>query len=87
MITPLVTSIVVLIIGLSLIKEGLVSMGGGYGTRQFSSPQNLLLSTTVLLLIIVFNRLSVLWVRSSAAMLAPSLLVVGYRVAVGAWVT
>lgn len=81
MITPLVTGIVVLIIGLSLIREGLVSMGGGYAAMaqgNFASPQNLLLSFTVLLLIIVFNRLPVLWVRSSAVMLA---LIAGYAVA------
>ncbi len=30
LITPLVTGIVVLLIGLTLIKEGLISMGGGY---------------------------------------------------------
>ena len=31
LITPLVTGIVVLLIGLTLIKVGLVSMGGGFG--------------------------------------------------------
>ncbi|AQS40902.1 MAG: Uracil-xanthine permease [Candidatus Tokpelaia hoelldobleri] len=78
MITPLVTGIVVLIIGLSLIREGLISMGGGYRaleTGTFASPQNLALSLTVLGLIIFFNRLSIRWIRSSAIMLA---LLAGY---------
>lgn len=34
LITPLVTGIVVLLIGLTLIKEGLISMGGGYQAMQ-----------------------------------------------------
>lgn len=34
LITPLVTGIVVLLIGLTLIKEGLISMGGGYGAME-----------------------------------------------------
>jgi len=81
MVTPLVTGIVVLIIGLSLIKEGVISMGGGYAAMaqgSFASPQNLLLSFTVLLLIIVFNRLPYAWVRSTAVMLA---LIAGYSLA------
>ncbi|WP_182417671.1 nucleobase:cation symporter-2 family protein [Bartonella sp. HY038] len=81
MVTPLVTGIVVLIIGLSLIKEGLISMGGGYAAMKngtFASPDNLILSLTVFILIIIFNRMNYIWLRSSAIMLA---LVVGYILA------
>ncbi|WP_049105131.1 solute carrier family 23 protein, partial [Burkholderia cenocepacia] len=44
LITPLVTGIVVLLIGLTLIKVGLISMGGGYGAMAkgtFASAENL----------------------------------------------
>lgn len=81
MVSPLVTGIVVLIIGLSLVKEGLISMGGGHAALaqgNFASPRNLLLSLTVLFLIIVLNRLPFLWIRSSAILLA---LLGGYGVA------
>jgi xanthine permease XanP len=72
-ITPLVTGIVVLMIGLTLIKVGLVSMGGGFGAMQsgtFANGENLLLSGTVLGLIIVLNRIPVVWVRSAAIIIA-----------------
>ena len=45
LITPLVTGVVVLLIGLTLIKEGLVSMGGGYyamQTKTFANADNLM---------------------------------------------
>ncbi|MFC6444477.1 nucleobase:cation symporter-2 family protein [Shinella zoogloeoides] len=72
-ITPLVTGIVVLMIGLTLIKVGLISMGGGFGAMQsgtFANGENLLLSGTVLGLIIVLNRIPVVWVRSAAIIIA-----------------
>ena len=82
MITPLVTGIVVLLIGLTLIKEGLISMGGGYASLgekgSFASLQNLALSCTVFALIILLNRVTITWVRSSAIILA---LAVGYAMA------
>lgn len=80
-ITPLVTGIIVLIIGLSLIKEGLVSMGGGYSAMSngsFASPQNLILSLSVFILIIIFNRTNYVWLRSSAIIIA---LIIGYILA------
>ena len=83
LISPLVTGIVVLLIGLTLIKVGLISMGGGYsamGNGTFASGENLLLSGLVLGTIIVLNRVPVVWVRSTALVLA---LALGYAVA--AW--
>ncbi|MCQ4632207.1 xanthine permease XanP [Shinella sp. BE166] len=83
LITPLVTGIVVLMIGLTLIKVGLISMGGGFGAMKsgtFANGENLLLSGTVLALIIGLNRIQVVWVRSSAIIIA---LGVGYALA--AW--
>ncbi|WP_414448732.1 uracil-xanthine permease family protein [Burkholderia sp. 22PA0099] len=81
LITPLVTGIVVLLIGLTLIKVGLISMGGGYGAMAkgtFASVQNLTLSCLVLGTIVVLNRVPVAWVRSTALVIA---LAIGYLAA------
>lgn len=66
LITPLVTGIVVLLIGLTLIKEGLISMGGGYqamNDKTFANADNLIMSCTVLALIILLNRVRITWVK------------------------
>ena len=81
LITPLVTGIVVLLIGLTLIKEGLISMGGGYqamSNNTFANADNLIMSCTVLALIIILNRIRITWVKSSAILIA---LIVGYVLA------
>ncbi|TQK11970.1 xanthine permease XanP [Herbaspirillum sp. SJZ107] len=81
MITPLVTGIVVLMIGLTLIKVGLISMGGGYAAMangSFANGQNLMLSGVVLAIIVVLNRVRVVWLRSAAIVIA---LAVGYALA------
>lgn len=81
LITPLVTGIVVLLIGLTLIKEGLISMGGGYqamGDKTFANADNLIMSCTVLAIIIILNRVRITWVKSSAILIA---LVIGYILA------
>ena len=83
MITPLVTGIVVLMIGLTLIKVGLISMGGGFAAMSngsFANGENLLLSGVVLAIIVILNRIPVVWLRSSAIVIA---LAVGYGLA--AW--
>lgn len=83
LITPLVTGIVVLMIGLTLIKVGLISMGGGYralADGSFANGENLLLSSLVLGLIVALNRVPVVPIRSAAIVIA---LVAGYALA--AW--
>ncbi len=68
-ITPLVSGIVVMIIGLSLIQVGLTSIGGGFAAmndHSFGAPKNLLLAGAVLLVIILLNRQKILtcgWLR------------------------
>ena len=60
-ITPLVSGIVVTLIGISLIKVGMISCGGGTGAIEdgtFGSFQNLGIATLVLVLIVLFNRSS-----------------------------
>ncbi|MCH4246445.1 MAG: purine permease [Acinetobacter populi] len=81
LITPLVTGIVVLLIGLTLIKEGLISMGGGYaalGDGSFANSDNIIMSCSVLAIIILLNRISIIWIKSSAILIA---LVIGYILA------
>lgn len=69
-ITPLVSGIVVTLIGLTLIQVGLVSMGGGYaamGDGTFGSLDKLALAGTVLGLIVILNRSKThtfAWLRS-----------------------
>lgn len=58
-ITPLVSGVVVMIIGLSLIQVGLTSIGGGHSAitdNTFGSPDYLLLAGIVLAVIILLNR-------------------------------
>ncbi|QRN34228.1 nucleobase:cation symporter-2 family protein [Pectobacterium brasiliense] len=81
-ITPLVSGIVVMIIGLSLIQVGLTSIGGGYaamGNNTFGSPKNLLLAGVVLLVIILLNRQRNPYLRVASLVIA---MAVGY---LGAW--
>jgi xanthine permease XanP len=81
MITPLVTGIVVLMIGLTLVKVGLISMGGGFAAMSngsFANGENLLLSGVVLAIIVILNRIRVVWLRSSAIVIA---LAIGYALA------
>lgn len=72
-ISPLVSGIVVTLIGLTLIKIGLTSVGGGYGAMadgSFGSLQNLLLAGTVLAIIVVMNCISNSYIRLSAILVA-----------------
>ena len=80
-ITPLVSGIVVTLIGLSLIKVGIVSCGGGYGAMSngtFGSMENLGLAALVLVSILIFNRSSNRYLRMSSIVIG---LVIGYAVA------
>lgn len=81
LISPLVTGIVVLMIGLTLIKVGLISMGGGFtamANGTFANGDNLLLSGVVLAIIVLLNRIPVVWMRSCAIVIA---LAAGYALA------
>jgi xanthine permease XanP len=79
-ITPLVTGTVVTIIGLSLIKVGVVSMGGGFaakGNDTFGSSQNLFISGITLLTIIILNATKNRYLRMGSIVIG---LVVGYGI-------
>lgn len=80
-ITPLVSGIVVLLIGLSLIKVGVVACGGGYGAMeegQFGSLENVGVAAAVLLSVLFFNRCRNKYLRMSSIVLG---LCVGYALA------
>lgn len=64
--TPLVTGIVITTIGLSLIKVAMTDMAGGFGSSDFGSPENLVLSGSVLLIIVALSSTSNPWLRLSA---------------------
>lgn len=65
-ITPLVTGIVITLIGVSLIKVGVTDLGGGFNAPDFGAPVNLALGAFVLAVIIALNRSTTPWVRLSA---------------------
>lgn len=80
-ITPLVSGVVVMIIGLSLIQVGLTSIGGGYAAinnHTFGSPANLLLAGAVLVVIIALNRQRNPYLRVASLVIA---MAVGYLLA------
>ena len=80
-ITPLVSGIVVTLIGLSLIKVGVVSCGGGYAAMDngtFGSLQNVGVAAIVLLSVLFFNRCKNKYLRMSSIVLG---LCIGYAVA------
>lgn len=77
-ITPLVTGIVITIIGVSLIKVGMTDLAGGVNAKDFGSPANLGLGMGVLLIIILLNRSRNPWLRLSSIVLG---LAAGFLVA------
>lgn len=80
-ITPLVSGIVVLLIGLSLIKVGVVSCGGGFGAMDkgtFGSFENLSVAGAVFLSVLFFNRSKNKYLRMSSIVLG---LCIGYILA------
>ncbi|MEM6518026.1 MAG: nucleobase:cation symporter-2 family protein [Cyanobacteria bacterium P01_D01_bin.71] len=80
-ITPLVTGIVVTLIGLTLINVGITSVGGGFPARDagtFGSLANLGVAALVLLIILILNSTTSSLLRMSSIVIG---LVVGYLVA------
>lgn len=65
--TNLVLGVVVLSIGLTLIPIGIAQFGGG--NKNFGAPENLLIGTFVLVVILACNQCRRVMVRSSAVLL------------------
>ena len=81
-ITPLISGIVVTLIGMSLIKVGITACGGGaiaQADGTFGSLRHVGLAALVLVLIIFFNRSGNRYLRMSSIVIG---LVIGY---VAAW--
>ncbi len=79
-VTPLVSGIVVTLIGMSLIKVGISACGGGEAakaTGTFGSIENVGIAALVLVLIVFFNRSSNRYLRMGSIVIG---LVVGYAV-------
>jgi xanthine permease XanP len=82
-ITPIVTGTVVTIIGLSLIKVGVTSMGGGVPSKfsdppTFGSLNNLIVSIITLLVIVILNATANRYLRMASIVIG---LAVGYLLA------
>lgn len=80
-ITPLVSGIVVLLIGLSLIKVEIISCGGGNAAMSdgtFGNWQNLSIAALVLVSVLFFNKSKNKYIRMSSIVLG---LLVGYALA------
>ena len=82
-ITPLVSGIVVLLIGMNLILVGIRDAGGGAWLLAnkpdlYANPQNLIMAGVVLVAIVIFNRTRSKWLRMGSIFLG---MLVGYIVA------
>lgn len=80
-ITPVVSGTVVMIIGLGLIRTGIVSLAGGAIAQQngtFGSVQNLLLGGGVLLMVVILTTSNNRFLRMGAIAIG---LIIGYIVA------
>lgn len=80
-ITPLVSGVVVTLIGLSLIKVGVIACGGGFAAKEngtFGSYENLGLAAIVIVSILFFNRSSNRYLRMSSIVIG---LIIGFIVA------
>lgn len=77
-ITPIVTGIVITIIGMYLIKVGMTDLAGGFGAEDLGSANNLIVGGSVLLTIIFMHRIKNPMIRLSSILIG---MVVGYFVA------
>jgi len=81
-ITPLVTGVVVTLIGLTLVEVGITSLGGGFEAKHdgsFGSPGNLGLAVIVIALIVGLNGSRREWLRTMSVIAG---LAGGYVVAI-----
>lgn len=75
---PLITGIVLLAIGLSLVGTGMKYFAGGVGAPDFGSAQNLLLGSSVLIIVLIFKHFTKGLTSMSAVLIA---LIFGYIIA------
>lgn len=76
---PIVTSLVVISIGLSLLPVGINYFAGGAGSPEFGDPKHLLVGTIVMLVIIIVQNYTKGFMKTSAILIG---IIVGYIVAI-----
>jgi xanthine permease len=76
---PLITGIVLISIGLSLVATGMKYFAGGAGSADFGSGKNLMLGTIVLLIVLGVKHFTKGLVSQSAILIA---LIIGYFIAI-----
>lgn len=79
LIAPIVSASVVTAIGFSLLSVGASSFGGGSGSEDFGSVENLLLGTITLICCLLFNALAKSYWKQLSVLFG---LVVGYIIAI-----
>lgn len=77
---PIVTSLVIISIGLSLLPVGINYFGGGAGSEAFGDPKHLLVGTIVIVVIILLKQFTTGFWSVSSILIG---IVVGYIVAIG----
>lgn len=76
---PVVTSLVIISIGLSLLPVGIKYFGGGAGSEDFGSWQHLLVGTVVILVIIVLKQFKKSFLSTASILIG---IIVGYILAI-----
>lgn len=76
---PVVTSLVIVSIGLSLLPVGVKYFGGGAGTEDFGSWQHLLVGTIVILVIIILKQFKGSFLSTASILIG---IVIGYIVSI-----
>lgn len=76
---PLVTGVVLIAIGMSLMPVGINYFAGGTGAKDFGSPQNLFLGFTVMVIVVLLQRFGKGIFNLSSMLIA---LIIGYLIAI-----
>lgn len=76
---PIVTSLVVISIGLSLLPVGVKYFAGGAGAADFGSPKHLIVGSVVILVIIILQNFTKGFIKTSAILIG---IIVGYILAI-----
>ena len=76
---PIVTSLVIISIGLSLLPVGINYFGGGSSSPDFGSPKNLLVASIVVVVIIILKQFTKGFLSVSSVLIG---IVVGYIVSI-----
>jgi xanthine permease len=77
---PIVTSLVIVSIGLSLLPVGIKYFGGGNGAADFGSPKHLLIGTIVIVVIVILKQFEGSFLSVSSILIG---IIAGYAVAIG----